>query len=103
MLNIIINCVHFCGVFELALKGHDETKESTNLGVSRGLIWEFVIFKMQPYLRELNDSNELLQIMLEVYYKKLQRKLRKPTFWLLLPMKPVMCPLCSKLRLPTGI
>ena len=36
--SIIINCIRFCGVFELALKGHDESKESNNSGIFRGLI-----------------------------------------------------------------
>ena len=38
VLSIIINCIHFCGVFELALRGHDESKESNNPGIFRGLI-----------------------------------------------------------------
>lgn len=37
-LSIIIKCVRFCFVFELALRGHDETKDSTNPGIFRGLI-----------------------------------------------------------------
>jgi hypothetical protein len=35
---IIINCVRFCGAFELALRGHDEFTSSSNPGVFRGLI-----------------------------------------------------------------
>jgi hypothetical protein len=35
---IIINCVRFCGAFELALRGHDESTSSSNPGVFRGLI-----------------------------------------------------------------
>ena len=38
MLNIIINCVRFCGSFELALRGHDESDMSSNAGIFRGLI-----------------------------------------------------------------
>lgn len=34
----IISCVKFCGVFELALRGHDETDESLNRGVFKELI-----------------------------------------------------------------
>ena len=34
----IINCVKFCGVFELALRGHDETDSSVNPGIFRGLV-----------------------------------------------------------------
>ena len=30
ILNIIINCIRFCGSFELALRGHDESETSSN-------------------------------------------------------------------------
>ena len=75
ILNIIINCIRFCGVFEIALRGHDETDDSTNPGIFRGMI---------DYTAELDSAlkshlakatvfkgtskriqNELLQIMLE--------------------------------------
>jgi len=38
ILNKIINCIKFCGAFELALRGHDEKSNSENPGVFRGLI-----------------------------------------------------------------
>lgn len=38
VLNIVINCIKFCGSFELALRGHDEGQTSLNPGVFRGLI-----------------------------------------------------------------
>jgi hypothetical protein len=38
VLSQIINCIKFCGVFELALRGHDETDVSLNPGIFRGLI-----------------------------------------------------------------
>ncbi|KAK4875482.1 hypothetical protein RN001_011904 [Aquatica leii] len=38
VLSKIINCVKFCGAFELALRGHDEGKHSLNPGVFKGLI-----------------------------------------------------------------
>ncbi|GBM57640.1 hypothetical protein AVEN_225018-1 [Araneus ventricosus] len=33
----IIDCILFCGAFELALRGHDEREDSLNTGVFRGL------------------------------------------------------------------
>ena len=36
VLSIIINCIRFCGVFELALRCHDESKESNNPRIFRG-------------------------------------------------------------------
>lgn len=38
ILSKIIDCIKFCGVFELALRGHDETESSENPGIFRGLI-----------------------------------------------------------------
>ena len=38
ILSRIIDCIKFCGAFELALKGHDETPDSQNLGVFLGLM-----------------------------------------------------------------
>lgn len=34
----IIDCIKFCGAFELALRGHDEQVSSSNPGIFRGLI-----------------------------------------------------------------
>lgn len=38
VLSKIINCIKFCGAFELALRGHDEQEDSVNPGIFRGLI-----------------------------------------------------------------
>jgi len=38
ILNKTINCIQFCGAFELALRGHNEKSNSENPGVFRGLI-----------------------------------------------------------------
>ena len=38
MWNIIINCVHICGSFELALRGHIESDISSNPAIFHGLI-----------------------------------------------------------------
>jgi len=38
ILSKIIDCIRFCGAFELALRGHDEKADSINPGVFRGLI-----------------------------------------------------------------
>ena len=38
ILSKIIDCVKFCGAFELALRGHDETASSNNPGIFRGLV-----------------------------------------------------------------
>lgn len=38
VLSKIIDCVRFCGAFELALRGHDESEGSDNPGIFRGLV-----------------------------------------------------------------
>ena len=38
ILSKIIDCVKFCGAFELSLRGHDESESSENPGVFRGLV-----------------------------------------------------------------
>src|SRR5215469_15348082 len=86
-LNIVINCIKFCGAFELALRGHNENESSTNPGVFRGLI---------NFSAELDNSlrsrshlekatvfkgtskmiqNELLQIMLEKCHKEIVKEI----------------------------
>jgi hypothetical protein len=38
ILSKIIDCIKFCGKFELPLRGHDESSESANPAVFRGLL-----------------------------------------------------------------
>jgi len=38
ILSKIIDCIKFCGAFELALRGHNEKSDSVNPGIFRGLI-----------------------------------------------------------------
>lgn len=38
ILRRLIDCVVFCGAFQVALRGHDESTESLNPGIYRGLI-----------------------------------------------------------------
>ena len=38
ILGKLIDCIKFCGMFELALRGHDESANSENPGIFRGLI-----------------------------------------------------------------
>lgn len=38
ILSKIIDCIKFCGAFELALRGHNEKSDSENPGIFRGLI-----------------------------------------------------------------
>lgn len=90
VLSIIINCVRFCGVFELALRGHDEAKECTNPGIFRGLI-DFSA-ELDAVLKNHLESatvfrgtsktiqNELLQIMLGVCHEKIAEEIKAANF-----------------------
>ncbi|XP_056306384.1 uncharacterized protein LOC130218267 [Danio aesculapii] len=76
ILSRIIDCVKFCGAFELALRGHDESESSDNPGIFRGLV-DFVA-SLDGVLKEHLDNatvfkgtsktvqNELLDCMLSV-------------------------------------
>ena len=51
VLSKIINCVKFCGKFELPLRGHDESTSSKNPGVFRGLVDFFELKDYHHHIR----------------------------------------------------
>ena len=73
ILSRIIDCVKFCGAFELALRGHDESESSDNPGVFPGLV-DFVsslderrakfMFKKETELKkhQLNHKKNLTEL-----------------------------------------
>ncbi|XP_031335766.1 zinc finger MYM-type protein 1 isoform X2 [Photinus pyralis] len=76
ILSKIINCIKFCGAFELAIRGHDESDASKNPEIFRGLI-NFSAELDATLSEHLKNSsifkgpsketqNDLLQCMLEV-------------------------------------
>ena len=84
ILSRIIDCVKFCGAFELALRGHDESENSDNPGIFRVLV--DVVASLDSALKEHLESatvfkgtsktvqNEL-DCMLAVVREKLLRDL----------------------------
>ncbi|KAK0152071.1 Zinc finger MYM-type protein 1 [Merluccius polli] len=81
ILNRLIQCVKFCGVFELALRGKDETKGSTNPGIFLGLV-DFVAQLDEVFDEHLKNAmvfkgtskmvqNELLERMLAVAWERI--------------------------------
>lgn len=86
----IIDCIKFCGAFELALRGHDESETSENPGVFRGLV-DFVA-SLDDVLREHIEKatvfkgtsktvqNELLQCMLDVAKEEIVKQVRESEF-----------------------
>lgn len=90
VLNIIINCIRFCGKFELALRGHSETDMSLNPGVFRGLI-NFSAELDEALKTHLDKSatfkgtsntiqNELLQCMLAVCHDEISSEIKNATY-----------------------
>jgi len=90
ILSRIIDCIKFCGVFELALRGHDETGCSENPGIFRGLI--DLVGSIDSAMKERKkDStvfkgtsktiqNELLECMLEVCRDKIKEEINQSDF-----------------------
>lgn len=90
ILNQIINCIRFCGAFELALRGHDETKTSQNKGVFRELI-NFSAELDKDLKEHIEKSkifkgtsktiqNELLECMMEIYHEEVTNEIKESPF-----------------------
>lgn len=90
ILNKLIDCIKFCGAFELALRGHDETESSDNPGVFRGLV-NFVS-ELDLVLKEHLDTslvfkgisksiqNDLLDSILCVLHDKIKSEIQQSEF-----------------------
>lgn len=90
VLSKIIDCIKFCGMFELALRGHDETVESDNPGIFRGLI-NFSAELDKTLAEHLAGSsvfkgtskeiqNDLLDCMLEVCHEVILNEIHKSPY-----------------------
>ncbi|XP_030575216.1 uncharacterized protein LOC115772910 isoform X2 [Archocentrus centrarchus] len=90
ILSRIIDCVKFCGAFELALRGHDESKSSENPGIFRGLV-DFVA-SLDGVLKEHLENatvfkgtsktvqNELLDCMFSVLKEHIIKEAQSSDF-----------------------
>ncbi|XP_063747657.1 zinc finger MYM-type protein 1-like [Eleginops maclovinus] len=90
ILSRIIDCVKFCGAFELALRGHDESENSENPGIFHGLV--DVVASLDGVLKEHLESatvfkgtsktvqNELLDCMLSVVREKIISEVQSSDF-----------------------
>lgn len=90
VLSKIINCIKFCGAFELAIRGHDESADSCNPGIFRGLI-DFSADLDQTLKEHLQTStqftgtsktiqNELLDSMLAIARETISHELVNARF-----------------------
>ncbi|XP_049800118.1 zinc finger MYM-type protein 1-like [Schistocerca nitens] len=92
ILGKLIDCIKFCGKFELALRGHDETEDSKNPGIFRGLVSlmaELDCVLKQHIERSENRvflglsktiQNELLEPIYEVCLSLVRSELSKANF-----------------------
>lgn len=89
-LNTIINCVRFCGAFELALRGHNESEDSANRGIFRELV-NFSAELDKDLKIHIQSSkvfkgtsktvqNELLECMLGIYHEEVKREIENSPF-----------------------
>ncbi|CAH1099722.1 unnamed protein product [Psylliodes chrysocephalus] len=90
VLNKIINCIRFCGAFELALRGHDEKDNLEN----RGIFKELVNFSaeldndLKVHIQSSKafkgtskiTQNELLECMLDVYHEEVRKEIENSPF-----------------------
>lgn len=87
ILSKIIDCVKFCGAFELALRGHGESEDSENPGVFRGL-GDFVDAAVHEHLQTAavfkgtsrTVQNELLDCMLSVLREQITDEIKSADF-----------------------
>ncbi|XP_057658705.1 zinc finger MYM-type protein 1-like [Diorhabda carinulata] len=90
VLSKIINCIKFCGAFELALRGHDEQEDSVNPGIFRGLI-NFsgeLDLALRDHLQQAtvfkgtakDIQNDLLECMLSVCQAHIKKEIAESKF-----------------------
>ncbi|CAH2006566.1 unnamed protein product [Acanthoscelides obtectus] len=90
VLSKIIDCIKFCGGFELALRGHDETESFQNPGIFRGLINFFA--ELDTTLSEhINNAsifkgtskeiqNDPLDCILEVCHEEIIKQINRVSY-----------------------
>ena len=91
ILSRIINCIKFCGKYELPLRGHDETAGSAKPGVFRGLLE--LLSEYDSTLKNHLESNsffkgtsktiqdELLDSMLHIYQQTIECEIKDAAFF----------------------
>ena len=90
VLSKIIDCIKFCGAFELALRGHEETDDSLNPGIFKGLInfsSELDValnehFEKSSVFKGTSKTiqNELLDCMLQVCQDRIKKEISTAKF-----------------------
>ncbi|XP_026818984.1 uncharacterized protein LOC113557616 [Rhopalosiphum maidis] len=91
ILSKIIDCIKFCGAFELALRGHNEKSDSENPGIFRGLInFSFELdntlklhLEQSTVFKSLSKiiQNEMLECMLFVIRQNIKNEIKNADFF----------------------
>ena len=90
VLSKLIDCIKFCGAFELALRGHDKSSDSDNPGVFLGLV-DFTAALDSILSKHLETAtvfkgtsktvqNELLDIMLDICKETIKREIKESDY-----------------------
>lgn len=90
VLSKIIDCIKFCGKFELPLRGHDESSTSENSGVFRGLV-EFACGLDSSFAAHFNSAtvfkgtsktiqNEIMESILELCQEEIKKQVVNSEF-----------------------
>ena len=89
-LNWIINCIKFCGFYELPLRGHDEVEGSANRGVFLDLVTYMADlegafrthFEKYNVVKNTSKSiqNDFLSCMLKVYTEEITMKIKNSSY-----------------------
>ena len=90
VLSMIIDCIRFCGAFELPLRGHNEKADSGNPGVFLGMV-DFTASlngAMAEHLRtatvfkgtSATIQNDILQCILHVCYERIHEELAEAEY-----------------------
>lgn len=92
ILGRLIDCIKFCGAFELALRGHDERVDSQNPGIFRGLVnlMAEIDATLKSHIENSKNSafsglsktiqNELLESILAVSQNVIRQQIQSADF-----------------------
>ncbi|XP_042073593.1 zinc finger MYM-type protein 1-like [Haplochromis burtoni] len=90
ILSKIIDCIKFCGAFELAMRGHDESDSSDNPGIFRGLVdlMASIDHDLRQHLENATVfkgtsktvQNEILDCMLAVLRERIVEEVKAAKF-----------------------
>ncbi|CAL7937392.1 unnamed protein product [Xylocopa violacea] len=90
ILSKIIDCIFFCGNFEIPLHGRDEKDDAVNPGIFRGLV-NFASnldsdlknhLETNAVFKDISKTihNEILDCLLQIYHEEIRMEIRQASF-----------------------